>query len=52
MVREISKNNKKYYQCEECKFFYGTKSLARKCENWCEKYKSCNLEITKNSVKI
>jgi len=42
---------KKKYKCKECSFYYKTKSLAEKCEKWCKKYKSCNIEITKHSIK-
>ena len=52
MVKEIIKNNKKYFQCEICKFIYKTRDWAQKCEDFCRKNKSCSLEITKNSVKI
>jgi hypothetical protein len=41
-----------YWMCEECKFKYEDKSWAEKCEAWCKKYKSCNLEITKHAVKV
>ena len=41
---------KKIYLCELCNFAYKEKALAEKCQNWCEKYKSCNLEITKHSI--
>ncbi len=37
MVKEILKNNKKYYQCNECKFIYKDKKIAEKCEKWCKK---------------
>ncbi len=47
MVREI--NN--LYECEECLLKYKDKEYAEKCEKWCKKYKSCNLEITKFAVK-
>jgi hypothetical protein len=40
-----------YWICEECKLKYGDKIWAEKCEAWCKKYKSCNLEITKHSIK-
>lgn len=46
------KQKGKFYQCEECGFFYKTENLAKKCENWCKKNKSCNLKITKYAVKI
>ncbi|MBS3101921.1 hypothetical protein J4458_00560 [Candidatus Woesearchaeota archaeon] len=52
MVKTIEKNNKKYFQCEICGFVYKTKELAQKCEVWCEKYKSCNVEITKYAVSL
>ncbi len=40
----------KLYTCPECGLSYLTKDLAKKCEAWCKKHNSCNLEITKNSV--
>ncbi|MBI5392221.1 hypothetical protein HZB00_04430 [Candidatus Woesearchaeota archaeon] len=40
-----------YYICDECKLKYGDNALAQKCENWCRKHKSCNLEITKHAIK-
>jgi hypothetical protein len=46
MVKRIDN----FYQCEECKLLYEDISWAEKCEAWCKKYKSCNLEITKHSV--
>lgn len=52
MVNKINKNNQEYYQCGECKFFYEDKEWAEKCEVWCKEHKSCNLEITKHSIKI
>ena len=52
MVKRIRKKDSLYYQCEECEFFYTDKKIAEKCENWCKKYNSCNLEITKNAVKM
>ena len=51
MVKEKIKNNKKYYICEECSFAYNDKKWAQKCQNWCKKYNSCNIEITKHAVK-
>lgn len=52
MVKLIEKEDKKYYQCEECNHIYGTEELAKECENWCREHKSCNLEIIKQSVKL
>jgi hypothetical protein len=52
MVKEVTRNNKTYYQCEICKFYYKDKEWAQKCEDFCKKHKSCSIEITKHSVKI
>lgn len=43
MVKEI-------YVCGICNFGYSKKELAEKCEDWCNKHKSCSLEITKKSI--
>ena len=51
MVKLIKKDNEKYYQCNECKFLYKERKWVKKCEVWCNKHKSCNLEITKHSIK-
>ena len=45
------KKTKEFWICEECKLRYNEKSWAEKCEIWCKKYKSCNLEITKHAIK-
>ena len=42
---------KKIYKCKECNFKYKDKKLAQQCEEWCKKYKSCNIEITKHAIK-
>jgi len=51
MVKEIIKNKKKYYICKECNFVYKEKILAQKCEEYCKKHHSCNLEITEHATK-
>lgn len=51
MVKIIKKSGTTLYQCEECGFYYKTRNLAEKCENFCKKYKSCSIEITKHSIK-
>lgn len=50
-MRIIKKDEMVYFECEECKLLYKEKMWAEKCEAWCTKNKSCNLEITKHSVK-
>jgi hypothetical protein len=52
MVREITKNNKVYYMCEACNMVYKDKEMAQKCEDYCNKHHSCNLEIIKYAIKI
>ncbi|MDP2672352.1 MAG: hypothetical protein Q8O84_00885 [Nanoarchaeota archaeon] len=42
---------KKTYKCKECNFKYKEKKFAKKCEEWCKKNHSCNLEITKHAIK-
>lgn len=45
-MEEINKN---LYQCKECGFHYKGKELAEKCEDWCKKHKTCNIEIIKQA---
>ena len=50
MVKKEKINDKEYYQCEECGFYYKDKEQAKKCQDWCNKNHSCSLEITKSAV--
>lgn len=43
--------NKKLSQCKECGLWYSVKIWATKCEAWCKKHNSCNLEITVHAIK-
>ena len=52
MVKEIEIKNKKYYKCEECGLVYLYKEIAEKCQNWCKKYHTCNLEIIKYAQRL
>ena len=40
------------FQCSECGLHYTDKEIAKKCEKWCSKYKSCNLAFIKFSVEV
>jgi len=51
VVKEIILKKNKFYQCEDCKLFYSDRNYAEKCEEWCKKHKTCNIEITKNAIK-
>lgn len=56
---KIIRQNKELYQCEECGFKYADSPVllvtgeewAKKCERWCKKNKSCNLEIVSHAIK-
>lgn len=53
MTKTITQQDKELYQCEECGFKYADdstslttgKEWAEKCEAWCKKHQSCNIEI-------
>ncbi len=51
-MKIIEKENKNYYQCQECGHIYETEELVNKCEEWCKEHRSFNLEIVKESVNI
>lgn len=48
-MKEVNEEGDILYQCEECGLTYVEKSWAEKCEAWCKKTKSCNLEIIKHA---
>lgn len=52
MVKEVRKNDKTLYACEECGFAYEQEEWAQKCQEWCSEHQSCNLEITEHSVPL
>lgn len=49
MVRKIPDKN--LYQCEECGLQYREEGIAKKCQDWCQKHKTCNLEIITHAVE-
>jgi len=51
MVKTIRKGEKILYVCEECKLKYEEREIAEKCEAWCSKYKTCNLEIIEHAIE-
>jgi len=52
MVKEIEHNAKIYYQCEACNMYYEDKKIAQKCEDFCNKFKSCDTELIKYAVQL
>lgn len=51
MVKEIKHNNQKHFYCEVCKLVYKERIWAEKCEEWCKHNSTCNIEITRHSIK-
>ena len=51
MVTKKIIRGKEHYRCDGCDLVYSDKNLAKKCELWCKKYNSCNLEIIKHAVQ-
>jgi len=52
MVKEVKKNDKPLYVCEECGFGYEEKEWAEKCQLWCQQHHSCNLEIIQHGTPL
>lgn len=50
MVDIIQQGENTLYQCPECELRYKEREIAEKCEAWCKKNKSCNLDIIKHAV--
>ena len=53
MVKEIIKNDKKYYRCAECGLFYVKREIADKCQSFCAMHRGknvCDPEIAKHAV--
>jgi len=40
----------KRYKCIECGLIYDDKKIAKRCQDWCKKHKSCSLKITKYAI--
>jgi hypothetical protein len=51
MVKEIKKNSKNIYFCTECGMAYAENKWAKKCEKWCLKHHTCNIEIVKHAIR-
>jgi hypothetical protein len=52
MVKEVEHKGKKYFMCEACDMYYLDSATAQKCEDFCNKFKSCDLEIMKHAVNL
>ena len=40
----------KLFKCQICGLRYEDEKWAKKCEAWCKKYKSYNIEIIKHAI--
>ncbi|MBI4186759.1 MAG: hypothetical protein HY530_04550 [Chloroflexi bacterium] len=52
MVKKLLKDNKTLYVWEACDFAYQEEEWAQKCQQWCEKYSTCNIEITQHGAPL
>jgi hypothetical protein len=50
--RIMVKKTKDLFQCQECRMLFREKAWAEKCEAWCAKHHTCNIEIIKHAVKL
>ncbi|WP_171970476.1 hypothetical protein [Cuniculiplasma divulgatum] len=39
------------FKCEICGLHYNDKIDAQKCQEWCSKHNSCDLEVTARSIE-
>lgn len=51
MVEETSKDNKKFYKCEECGLLFNEEKWMIACADWDKKYHACSTEIAKHAIK-
>jgi len=52
MPEETNLQGNMVYKCMKCGWLYREIEFAEKCEQWCKKHKSCNLEIAKHAIKL
>jgi len=50
MGKTINQKQQIVFICKECGMKYHDEATAKKCEEWCKKNKSCNLEIIKYAI--
>jgi len=50
MVKEKKIGDKILFLCDVCGLGYKDRETAEKCEEWCRKTGSCNIEITRKAV--
>jgi len=50
MVSERPHEGETIYTCDICGLGYRERAQAQSCEEYCEKYQSCSIEITKDVI--
>jgi hypothetical protein len=46
----FGKRKDNIYLCHRCGYAYREKEWAQKCEAWCTRHKTCNLEINEHRI--
>ena len=52
MVEETNLEGKIVFKCMKCGWIYRDEESAMKCQQWCEKHDSCDMELTRHSLKM
>jgi hypothetical protein len=50
MVEKLKKGGESLFFCDVCGSGYRGEDLAKKCQEWCSRKKSCSLDIVKHAV--
>lgn len=50
LVSTIVKSGRSLFLCDVCGLGYADTPTAQECQNWCEKYPSCNLAISRKAI--
>lgn len=50
MVKQVEREGVEEYVCEACGYRYYKREIAERCEAWCFKNHSCNLEIIEQGM--
>jgi len=52
MVKETNFEGKIVFKCMKCGWLYREEVLAKKCQSWCERHKSCNRDYQRYAIKL
>lgn len=52
MVKEITKNGKKYFACTVCEMIFKKRRQAVHCETRCEEGKECSGKMIRHCVQL